>query len=89
MDVQFLGAELSPKEKQIVNDHVEKISKLVEVETLVVNIKKHDKTGERHKFSTHLRADTASGLFVSESTEWNLGLSVKEAFKKMTKELKR
>ena len=90
MEVQFSGAELSPDDKNLLRAHIDKLAKPgVEVDSLAVNIKKHDKAGNRHKFSTHLRAENSSGLFVSESTEWNLAVSMRVAFKKLEKELRK
>jgi len=90
MEVQFSGVELSQDEKNLLRAHIDKLEKPgIELDSLAVNIKKHEKAGNRHKFSIHLRAENSSGLSVSESTEWDLKVAMRESFRKLEKELKK
>jgi hypothetical protein len=88
MNVQFSGMELDGEQTDIVKSHSDRFCKGCEAENLHINIKQHRKAGDRFSYTTQVRADTGDGIKSAEFTDWEFGKCVKEAFRKLEKEIK-
>lgn len=89
MDVQFSGMELNDEQTTMVNDFIDRLDRANHVELLNINIKDHEKAGGRTSYTTQLRAEEKDSLLTAEETDWDFHASVKHAFSKITKEVKR
>jgi len=88
MEVQFSGMVLDSEQKAIVEGHIEKIVAAKELDSFHVNTKVHRKAGNRYSYTTELRVVLGGDVFTSESTDWDYHATVKDTFRKLSKELK-
>ena len=92
MPVQFIGLkDFTPEETEIITDisehYHEKLRIKVKKFLIKAHPKKHDKTGNRTKYTLHLRLETPSILAVSEAYDWDLSRVMHECFKKLKREI--
>ncbi|MBN2518133.1 MAG: hypothetical protein JXB14_04770 [Candidatus Altiarchaeota archaeon] len=90
MEIQFSGIKLGKEEQGLVNgliDHL--ISRGFEIESLNIELKESKKAGGRSLYTTQLRVEAESSLFSSEVTDWAMEKSLRAAFRKIEKEMKR
>ena len=93
MPVQFIGPlkdftkEQADNIVRITEHYHNKIKIKIPKFLLKVHIKKHKKTGNRIKFSIHLRLETPNIIAVAESHDWDLIRVLHDCFKKLQREL--
>lgn len=92
--IQFVGvSKLSPEDQLVVNqlatEYYPKIKRsLKNVTNLVVHIKEYSKTGDRHKYSLHVRALAPTQVFESsKSSDWDLARALHKAFKDVERQI--
>ncbi len=85
--VQFVGLnELAPEEQQVVKDisidGFDKLQRDVKtISKLVVHIKKYSETGERHKYSLHVRLNASTQVIEScKAQDWDLVRALRKSF---------
>jgi len=87
------GFELDIAEKTQMEAEVRKHAEIIERSVdneleLVIHIKEYSKTGEKHKYSVHIRASYPGGTIVSDKAhDWNLVLAVKHGLKSIEHQL--
>jgi predicted transcriptional regulator len=96
MNIQYVGLEelnvdtyVKMQLKKIVSRHAGKLDYYFNNEfQLIVHIKEYSKSGERHKYSVHLRAVYPGAVVPSsEGHAWNARSAIQEAFKRLLSEL--
>ncbi len=75
------------KINEMINNSVGKILKKVPVNYVAINVTKHEKGGERVKYSVHGRIETGKGSFYANDHEWDATKAVKEFLGKIEKEI--
>ena len=57
--------------------------------TLMLIIKKHSKTGNRHKYSLHAKVDNPTLKFRAETFAWDISEATHKIFEKLHNEIKK
>jgi len=90
MKVQISGAELNTEEKEMINRLLESYSRAEDTQHIEINIKKYDESGggdRRVKFAINMHTHTNFGAFSAEGVDWLLNLALKEALRKLEKQV--
>ncbi|MCX6707747.1 MAG: hypothetical protein NT001_06445, partial [Candidatus Woesearchaeota archaeon] len=93
--IQFKGLkELEDDEKEILNEisteYYPKIKKKVHnMASVEVHVKAHSKQGSKKKYSVHIKVIAPTHIFESESDDWNLVRTLREAYESMLVELEK
>lgn len=91
--IQYIGLEqLNDEEKEILNrlskEYYEKIRRTLKNETtIIVHVKEHKKTGNRKKYSVHVRVNAPTKPFDSENADWELAKVLHESFKDLERQI--
>ena len=56
----------------VLQGFVQKQGAMMDIERLAVNVKKHNATAKKHKYSIHAALYTADGVFRSEKVGWDV-----------------
>jgi len=71
--------------QRMVEDTLTKLSKMYDIYSFFVHVKKYKEHGENAKYSIRTRLRTAKGTFISKSYDWDLRDAVKSALTKVEK----
>ncbi len=90
MNIQFSGVKLDDVQRSLVNGLSKRFCKACpKIDILHINIKKHQKAGNRVSYTINLRARREGRDARSvEVTDWDFAWCAREVFKKLEKELR-
>ncbi len=72
-----------------INDITRKLSRIADVQSLMLNVKKHEKQGTKIKYSFRAQLMTSTGMFVAKSWGWDPMTAVQDLKRNLAKEVEK
>jgi ribosome-associated translation inhibitor RaiA len=79
----FTNAKIEKK----IAEFVQKIGRMMDLQSFVIHVERHEKQGKKIKYSIRTRFLTPIGLFVSRSWGWNLATVFQDAIDNLEREI--
>jgi len=72
---------------RISKEHEIKIKRYAPKSKIIIQLKKHNDTGSRVRYSAHCRLEAARVLLTSQADDWDFARTLHKVFQKLEKEL--
>jgi len=73
--------------KDQLNSEIEKLNKMISIDSIKIAINHHRESGTRTKFSIKLIAETKLGFFHSDHSDWEMTKTFKKSLEKLEREI--